>query len=919
MKSNASLLEDLKGQIDNGQAIAVVGAGISIATSKNPAIASWPGLLKSGVSRCEEIVYSLPKDWGKSVRASLRSGKLDDLLKVAQEVSKQLGAPRSGEFRLWLRNTVGSLSVVDDSLIRAIADLEIPIVTTNYDNLIEDVTGLPTLTWLDHPDVERVIRGDEKAIIHIHGHWKRPDSIVLDNESYTNVLRDSHTQAILQALRSVRTFLFLGFGSGLKDPNFGRLLEWSRAIFAESEYRHFRLAKNSDVKRFQAEHSPDERIFVIGFGKNYADQAGFLQGLVSPQKLIEKSLKHRPHNLPIQLSRIIGRDHDITELMRLFTDSKTRIVTLTGTGGVGKTRLAIELGSRLISSFPDGIRFVQLNALSSPEYITQSIASTLGVKKISDQRQSIEVLGDFIRSLKMLLILDTCDKYVRECAEISDSLLRLCPNLHILATSRESLDVEGENRWEVNPLEIPKEEWSADQVKNCSSVQLFIERAKESRNDFALTDANIRSIGNICRQLDGIPLAIELAAGRMKDLVNVQQISERLGKRFSLLVQKSPAGPDRQRTLYATIAWSYELLSEIERILFNRLSIFDGGWTLEMAERVCASSEINSNDIMNLMQRLVDKSLIVAEDHQGDVRYRLLDSVRDFASQMLEEKSRELQLLQARHAAYIVSFLAISEPYLWGSQQMLWIRRIEAEHANIRKALKWSLLAKTEGSYEIVSKIWRFWQLRSYLTEGLHWAEATISQETTDSKARAMALLGAAYLARSLWLMDKAKKYTDESISVFEKINDQKGRAMAVSNLAILARARGDYKSAIRLFEESLQQALSTHDQRAIGSRLTNLGITSLFAGHLRIAQAHFEKSIPLLREWGERHILILALRFLGLLNEAKGEYMIAQKLYLESLNVAEMVGDKVGIGAALVHQASLKVRNDQIGRASCR
>lgn len=904
--------------------VAVVGAGVALATTKQNPVASWTGLLEHGVGRCEEVVRHLAAGWATRVRDEIRSGDLDDLLSAAGKIAAKLGAPRGGEYRRWLRETVGSLTVADDTVMRAIADLGVPLTITNYDGLLEEVTGLRAFTWLDYAAVERLLRGDERGVLHLHGYWERPKSVILDIRSYERALHDEHFQTVLRALRTVQTFLFIGYGAGLQDPNFGGLLRWSRSIFAESEHRHFRLALNSEVDRRQMEHDSAERIFVIGYGDSHADLAPFLRELVpdhistvdpvtpagageltpAEEAKIDRA-SESPNNLPHPVSTFVGRVSQIAEVEQLLLTPSIRLVTLTGTGGVGKTRLALEVARRLLEHFPEGVWYVQLGALPNPELVTQKVGSALGVRDTPDRRPLLEVLEEHIQTNRMLIVLNTCDNFVPECARLADTLLRSCSKLKILATSRESLDAEGEIRWEVPPLAVPNTDWPIRDVKLCDSVRLFTQRATEAKPSFRLTDFNARTVSRICQQLDGIPLAIELAARRIADLGTVEQIEARLRNRFTALIKKSPAGPPRQRTMHATIAWSYSLLNKLERNLFNRLAVFAGGWTLEMAEAICSGPEVERAMVMNLLAVLVHKSLVISIGIQAQARYRMLDSIREYATEQVSKKG-ELETTQRKHVDYFVALTTSAKPELWGPEQVVWVTRLETEHDNLRAALRWSVDNAPEAALQLVANVWRFWQLRSYFREGLQWAEAALAKSPNQTVRQAEVLLGAAYLARSLWDMKEAKELTEKSITLFEQFGDDRGRGMATRNLAILARVRGDYALARELLEQSLQQALEAEDQRAIGARLTGLGITALFAGRLEEAQEFLNKSLPILREWGERHMLILALRFLGLLNQSKGEYGQAQRLYLESREVAESIGDKVEIGAAVCHLGDL-------------
>jgi len=277
--ASALLLQDLKDRLARRDVVAVIGTGVSRSATGNNPIADWRGLLEHGTSRCEQVAAGLPPSWGDRVRADLASPDLDDLLCAAEKIARKLDAPKGGEYRRWLRETVGRLQARTPGVIEALRDLHVPLATTNYDDLVEQVTGAPPVTWRESAQVERVIRGDDPGVIHLHGHWKDPESIVFGIRSYESVLHDLHAQATLQALRTTRTLLFIGYGDGLADPNLGALLRWSRGLFAGAEYRHFRLALEGDVERLQTTHPPEERLFVLSYGASYADLEPFLRAL----------------------------------------------------------------------------------------------------------------------------------------------------------------------------------------------------------------------------------------------------------------------------------------------------------------------------------------------------------------------------------------------------------------------------------------------------------------------------------------------------------------------------------------------------------------------------------------------------------------------------------------------------------------
>ena len=374
------LIADLRQQIANGQAIAIIGAGVSIGATKNAPTASWVGLLKDGVARCEAVGNPRPPSgWGDRQRAALDGSDLDDLLGVAEQVSRRLGYPSGGEWRRWLRETIGTLRAHERSVLEAVRDLGIPIATTNYDGLIEEVTGWPAVTWRDGARVERVLRGDEEGVLHLHGHWADPASVVLGIRSYYAVLGDAHAQTVLRALRLRQAFLFIGFGAGLGDPNFGELLSWSRAVFSGSEYRHFRLCRSEERDAIQVQHPPDERIFAVPFGAEHGDLAPFLRKLAptakspkAPNRTLVESV-----GLPPKPARSIGRDSEVETLVSaLLAGERTPVL---GPAGIGKSTICLQAlhDPRVAERFGARRYFIRCDAALTAEALLAQIGTDL--------------------------------------------------------------------------------------------------------------------------------------------------------------------------------------------------------------------------------------------------------------------------------------------------------------------------------------------------------------------------------------------------------------------------------------------------------------------------------------------------------------------------------------------------------------
>ena len=395
------------------------------------------------------------------------------------------------------------------------------------------------------------------------------------------------------------------------------------------------------------------------------------------------------HNLPAARSSFVGREREILEVE--FELATSRLLTLTGVGGSGKTRLAMEVARGLVDAYPDGVWLVELAPLSDEVLMLKAVAETLEVPERL-QEPLTDTLADVLRDRQLLLVLDNCEHLLEAAALLADALLDSCPRVRILATSREGLRVEGEARWLVPPLSVPERgrSLSSEKLEGYESVRLFVERARERDPIFSLSSANALTVAEVCKWLEGIPLAIELAAARVGTL-SLEQILERLTDALGLLTRGGRTAVPRQQTLKGTLDWSYDLLFEPERALFRRLSTFAGGWTLEASEAVGSGGSVAEDEVVDLLSGLVEKSLVVAEgDGQGGVRYRLLEPIRQYALEKLEE-SGEVEAAKRAHAEYFLDLAEEAEPELFGPRDVEGLDRLESEHDNIRAALSWAL------------------------------------------------------------------------------------------------------------------------------------------------------------------------------------------------------------------------------------
>lgn len=542
------------------------------------------------------------------------------------------------------------------------------------------------------------------------------------------------------------------------------------------------------------------------------------------------------HNLPSPLSNFIGRKHEIAQVKQLL--ASRRLVTLTGPGGSGKTRLALEVANELLGEYEDGLWMTELASLSDETLVPQTIAAHLNVREQSGQ-SLIDTLANHLFSCHALLVIDNCEHLIRACAQFAQTVLERCPHVQILATSREMLGIAGETVVVVPSLSLPEEQpWKSpasaknavDVYARSEAVQLFVSRAVSIMQDFALNTENAAWVSEICRRLDGMPLAIELAAARVQAL-SVQQIAQRLDDRFHLLTAGSCIAEPRQQTLSATLDWSYALLSDVERKVLQRFSIFSGGSTLEAAEAVCAGEGIRYEEVFEILSHLVEKSLVVVDrPGDGETRYHLLETIRQYAREKLEE-SGEGDEVRNRHLDYFVQWARQVELHLTRAETLDWLDRFEAEHDNIRAALAWSQVAEdgAVAGLGLVAIAAIFWKLHGYHSEGRMWLQAALSQETAQGQilARGQALFQASVLAFYQNDYSMTRSMAEESLAIGRELGTTEGSWVAADALEMLAEVcteTGDYPTATRYYEESLALSRNSGYLKGVGENLKMLG-----------------------------------------------------------------------------------------------
>lgn len=599
---------------------------------------------------------------------------------------------------------------------------------------------------------------------------------------------------------------------------------------------------------------------------------------------LQQLLVAHPNNLPVEPTPFIGRGREIQEVLSLMHRPAARLVTLTGPGGSGKTRLALQVGSALVDEFADGVYFVSLAAVGDAGLMAPTIAQTLQVREEAS-RPAAEVLQEYLRNKKLLLILDNFE-HIREAAADVSALLSVCPGLRVLVTSRAVLNQYGEYAFEVPPLSVPEPGRLPDPASffQYESVALFVERAQAVKASFEVTPDNADAIAGICRQLDGLPLAIELAAARIR-ILPPRALLARLESRLSLLTGGFQGRPERQQTLRAAIDWSFGLLEPADRSLFARLSVFVGGCELEAAEAVCTGDGGLGSDVLDSIATLVENSLLrqVGED---EPRFVMLETIREYALEQLREEGTAAQIA-SRHAQYFLSLGLEADPELRGPEQGMWLRRLEAEHDNLRAALGRFLEGSDpEPGLRLAAALWRFWWVRGHFKEGRGWLERLLATGSGTPAVRAAALSGMANIVWSQGDLDLAESLHRGALELRQAAGDAVGIASSLNNLGLVTEQRGHFEEAAGWYQEGLGVARETGDTWLTALLLGNLG--GVMGNQHRYSEAteYGEESLRLWRTIGDRASEGRVLNNLMDVALDAGDYGRAAALQRESLEL---------------------------------
>ena len=607
----------------------------------------------------------------------------------------------------------------------------------------------------------------------------------------------------------------------------------------------------------------------------------------------------------------MGRRQKVDQAKKLL--DSTRLMTLTGTGGVGKSRLALQVAHEVKDQYDD-VGVVELASISAPALIAQTVASALRVREVAGKTTE-QVLTDHLRAKKVLLILDNCERLADTCARLCDNLLRNCLQLQILATSRAQLRADGEQLLPLSPLEKPDPAALPDfeRLIRFEAVILFTDRAASKVPDFSVTPENAPAVAQVCWRLDGIPLAIELAAARIR-IMTVQQILDRLHDRFGLLTGGPSTALPHQQTMRATVDWSYDLLNDKEKTVFQCLSVFAGGWTLEAAETVCADEGILRQDILNLLTSLSDNSLVVVEHGREATRYQMLDTLRQYGCDRLQEVGAE-RVARERHLEWSLFLAGDAELDLIQSEIMPWLDRLDAENDNLRAALSWCQISDPPNSIglRLAVALTPFWIMRGYYSEGRQWFAQELMSDDREhlSTIRARALRCAGRLAGYQGDYTSLTQFHERALIVSRTLKDQMGIALGLEGLAGGACDQDDFASARASYEEALSIFQELDDQKRVANGLVCLGVVAGSQGNSKEAQVFYEDALAISQKLDDQRGIAICLGFLAGQAFDRGDLGETRRLREEALTILRAVGDKEATAHGINSLGSLALEQD--------
>ena len=863
---------------------------------------------------------------------------------IAERLADVLGVS-ADQREIFLEVARGLRSVDQLSLAREPASHARPTGTVTF--LYTDIEG-STILAQEHPEEWETLRARHHAILH--------ETIESNNGYVFQVIGDGFCAAfhapnngLHAAIEAQRKLQTENWGEGPVKVRMG--LHTGEAEAQGEEYRGYltislvqRLMSAGHGRQILLSHATEnllrdhlpKDVSLLDLGEHkFKDilQPVHVFQVIAPDLQKEfpvlRALDVFPNNLPIQLTSFVGRKRELTEVKELLAN--THLLTLTGPGGTGKTRLAHHLAAEMLAlkQFANGVWLVELAPLADPTLVTQTMAATLGVRE-QPGRTILDALADYVRAKNILLILDNCEHLIEACAQLADNLLRAAQRLKILATSREALGIAGETAYRVPSLPIPNplQFHDLDILAQNDCVHLFVDRAIAAYPSFRLKEKNAPAVADICRRLDGIPLAIELAAARTK-VFPPEEIAARLDDRFKLLTGGSRTALERHQTLFALIEWSHNLLSEPERVLLRRLSVFAGGWTFEAAQEVCG--EELGDDVLDLLTHLVDKSLVAVEAEMEAARYRLPETIRQYAREKLFE-SGESEQVRDRHLEFFLGFAETAEARLRGAEQLEWLNRVETEHDNLRTALAWSLESgKSDRALRLSGALSYFWLLRGYFSESLRWLEDALALSVreqsknfatgiyiparTEKAQRAKVLYAAVMAYFASMNVKSARTVFEESLRLWRELGDKWWMAAVLQYAGIVMGMEGDVQTALARDEEGVLLAREVGDPWLLASCLIRFGDDLKATGtDMAAARRSLEEGVAVARRVGDKAVLSEGLRELGSVYYGTGHLTEAASVIEEALAEARAIGSIFSVILALAELVIIScLQNDPL------
>lgn len=664
-----------------------------------------------------------------------------------------------------------------------------------------------------------------------------------------------------------------------------------------------------------------------------------------------------PNNLPQQTTSFVGRERELKEVLELL--STTRVLTLTGFGGCGKSRLSLQIAAEVLENYKDGVWFVELAPVTDSSIVAHAIAAVLNIRE-EPGRPLLQTILVFLKTKSLLFVVDNCEHLIAESARVVASIVQACPNVRVLASSREALGISGELLYRTPPLSRPnlEDKISLEALTQYEAVRLFIDRATFHQSQFSVTNANAPALAELCYHLDGIPLAIELAAARIRAM-SVEEINSRLDNLFRLLTGGVRTAMPRQQTLRALIDWSYDLLNVQERLMWQRLSQFSGGWTLEAAEQVCSGDVIEDWEVLDLLISLVDKSLVIAESHLGETRYRLLETVRQYARDIMKE-SDSADMTRIQHKEYYLQFAESAETAIMGPKQAEWLKRLDVEHDNLRIALDTCLNNEdgAESAMRLAGALGRYWWRRGYLRMGrdylkvaiahpgstartnaraksLHWvgvmhhrlgeyAEARetlemglqIAREVDDSAEEMLCLNTLGNMSVFLRELAQAREYYRQALEVVRRLGDRYGEAMILGNMGNLAYDEEDFAESSVLYRQAITIFRETGSQIGEAVYLANLGRVQLRVGELVDAKDYLTQGLQITRQLRDRGQMVFGLWSFSQLNYEAQNYERAARLLGASDSLRDEIGSTLSTSAIEEHRVLQQAVQTALGDA---